>query len=209
MKFHKLIVLTVVLLLPMQGLLADNVKGMYQYSVKKVPAKTTSKLKMVAPIRRGVVVANPVANSGSAIASQKLTAPNRKLKIVRPKPRPNLIVSVRYEHDVCPIDESRLRKNTYNARCNLIITVKNIGNAPTDSENGSISIDLVYLNYMNRLQKGVRLINNLGANRQKVIVYDRFKVRNFRKSTSFTVIVDRHKRITETNESDNTAVFQL
>lgn len=182
MKLHKLIALTVVLLLPTQGLLADNIKTLSQYNVtgpvKKVPTKTT--------------------------------APIRKMKIARPKPRgPNLTVSVRYEHDVCAIDESPLGENIYNARCDLIITVKNSGDAATTSENGAFSIDLWYFDYKGKLQEGFRLIHNLGVNEKKVIVYKRHNLKSFKKSTPFTVNVDKQRLITETNENDNRAVFWL
>ena len=215
MKLHKLIVLTVVLLLPAQVLLADNVKGHYQYgvagSVKKAPVKTTNKLKMVAPIRRGVVVANPVANSGPSIATQKLTAPNRKLKIVRPKPRgANLTVAIRYERDVCTVDESFVGKNIYDARCDIIVTVKNTGGTATAmGANGGFKLVLWYTNYKGELKEWFKYIGNLGVNEQKIIRYRHQSIRSFKRSTPLTVDVDRSFLIPETNEHDNSAVLWL
>ncbi|MBL1321189.1 MAG: hypothetical protein COA63_009045 [Methylophaga sp.] len=212
MKLHNFIVLTVVLLLSTQELLAGNARDLAQPSAIKstitVPTSTTSKMTVIAPIRQGNVSAGLVATPGRTTV-QKPTLPSRQV-IARPRGAgPNLIVSVKYERDVCPADESRLRKNTFNARCDLIVTVKNVGDVPTDSENGSISISLMYYNYRNSLQREVLHINNLGINQKRVIVYDRFNLRDFRRTATITVFVDTEKLITETNENDNRAVFDL
>ncbi len=214
MRRHTPIVLIVFLLLPTQGLLADNHKSHYQYgvigSVKKAPTKATRKLKMVVPARQEAVIADPVANSGNVpTAGQKLTAPIRRMITARPDPLPNLIVSVRYEGGPCPQVESRLRKNIYNASCDVIVTVKNVGRAPTNSENGQIRVDLFYFNYRNSIQRSFRLIGDLGINEQKTITYRRLSLKSFNRLTPFHAVVDNEKLITETNESDNHAEFQL
>lgn len=211
MKIQTALLLASVFILPTQALSAENARDFSQSSVKKsvaaAPAKTTKKLKMVTPIRKGNVSADPVVNSGPATV-KKPTLPNRGRAMVGLGP--NLTVSVRYEHDVCAVNQSPLGAGIFDARCDLIITVKNVGDTATSlAPNGAFKLNLWYINYKGEVKNGFRYISNLGINEEKVIIYRSSKLRSFKASTPFTAVVDRGHIVTESNENDNRAVFWL
>ncbi len=217
MRLYKLTIVMLALLLPTQVVLADNLKGHYQYgvvgSVNKAPAKTTNKLKIARPIvKPGKATNNPVANSGPTTRHQPArVVPARQSKIARPPASgPNLTVSIRYEHDVCTVDESPLGENIFNARCDVIVTVKNSGGSATAmGVNGGFKLYLTYFNYRGEKKEFFKYVSNLGVNQQKVFRYGHESIRNFKRSTSISADVDRGFIIPETNEQDNLAVLWL
>ncbi|MBL1321188.1 MAG: hypothetical protein COA63_009040 [Methylophaga sp.] len=210
MKIQKVLFLASVFILPTQALFAENARLAQPAASKStvaVPAKTTSKLKMVAPIRQGNVAADPVATSGPATV-QKPTLSSRDAKIAKPAgPGPNLVVSVSYEHDVCAIHPSPLGGDLFNAGCDVIVKIKNQGGSTT-SEANTIQVNMSYSDRTGTA-KLLRFIPALKANEEKTIIIRSGLIHSFKKASSFTAVVDRPQDVTETNENDNTAVFWL
>ena len=209
MKIQKVLVLASVFILPTQTSMAGSARDLAQPSANKpavsAPAKTMNKLKIVAPVREGNVAAQPVASSGPD-AVQKPTLPSRDLVIAGQGS--NLTVSVRYQRDVCAVDESPLGNDIYDARCDLVITVKNVGDTATSlPANGGFRLDLWYFKHDGEIRETLHYIGNLGVNEAKSVSYR--APRSFKRSTPFTATVDRSRIVTETNENDNRAVFWL
>lgn len=211
MKIQTVLLLASVFILPTQASAVEKIKDFSQSRASKsavtTPAKAVKKLKIMTPIKQGNAPGGSVANSGPATV-QKPTLPSNVMVI--PGLGPNLTVAIRYEHDACVIDKSPLGTGIYDARCDLIITVKNSGDTATPlAPNGGFKLNLWYFNYNGELKNGFRYIGNLGINEEKVIIYDHRQIRSFKKGTPFTAEVDRSNIVKETNERDNSAVIWL
>lgn len=211
MNIQQALLLTSIFMLPTQVLSAENTRDSTQtranQSVVKSQANATSQLKKTIPVNQGNVSADPAAKLGPATV-KKQTLPSREM--VTARQGPNLTVSIRYEHDVCAVDESPLGENIYDARCDLIITVKNVGDTATSlPATGAFKLNLWYINYNGEVKKGFRYISNLGVNEEKVITYRSSSLRSFKRSTPFTAQVDKSNTVKESNERDNNTVFWL
>lgn len=210
MKINKILVLAGVLLLPAQELLAGNVREMALPSVNKsviaVPSGGTRFQKPTLPNRKAVK--STIAEPSGRTKFQKPTLPNRRAVIAGLGP--NLTVSVRNEHDVCAYSKSPLGEGIYDATCDLIITVKNVGDTATSlPANGAFRLDLFYFKHDGEIRKKLHYIGNLRANESKTIIYPSSSLRSYKASTSFTATVDRNRVVAETNENDNRAVFWI
>jgi len=174
-------------------------------------SQTTNKLKTSTDIGKSNVSSDPVATPGPDRPSRL-----EKLNVMSPQKfqmsrlGPNLTVSVRYKHDVCPVDESPLFENAFDARCDVIVTVRNVGDTPlTFHENGIFTVRLWYTDHKGVLREMIHTIGNLAVNQAVVLVRPSSALRGFKRSTPFTAFVDNSFDIPESNENDNRAVMWL
>lgn len=211
MKTFNLITLASILILQAHSVLADNTRALVQPIINKSivssPAKTLVKPKIVMQTNKAVGIRNGgvSANPPSHPIKQKVNLPHRLA--TQDLGRKNLTISVEYERDVCALTESPLDPDLFNARCDLIIKVKNHGSSTT-SETNVIQINMSYSD-KNGTHKLLRFIPALAANEEKRLVIRSGLIHSFKRAASFTAVVDRPQNVAETNENDNTAVFWL
>ncbi len=178
MKFHsKLALLTCVLAIS-APLLADNTKI-------AVPLKAfgTSVVHKT-PVRSNVLL--------PSVATQYIGA--------------NLTTDIRWKNEFCMPTCAKIARDLKiaDATCAISVRIRNTGDTAVT---GSFRIRLDWTDYDGTTDSRVKIVNGLGVNQTKYVKITAVDIGYYRTGRPFTITVDDHNTIRETNESDNVATL--
>ena len=190
MKFHsKLALLTCVLAIS-TPILADNAK-------MAVPLKAL-----------GSSVGTKAGPGTSSSPASAFTKPTLGANLPATTKRgANLTTDIQWDGEFCMPTCPKIARDLKiaDATCAISVRIRNTGDT---AATGSFRIRLDWTDHDGTTDSRVKIVNGVGVNQTKYVKITDEDIGYYRIGRPFTVTVDDHNQVRETNESDNVATLQ-
>lgn len=190
MKFYSKLALLTCIIAISTPLLADNAK--IAVPLKALGSSVDNKAGLDTSSSPASAFTKPTLGT-NMLATQKLGA--------------NLTTDIQWDGEFCMPTCQKVARDLKIADATCAISVR-ITNAGDTAATGSFRIRLDWTDHDGTTDSRVKIVNGVGVNQTKYVKITAEDIGYYRIGRPFTITVDDHNQIRETNESDNVATLQ-